>query len=261
MPDRSNAEALFLEHLGSIERAAAIICGKHGVWGDDADDFTAQVKLKVMDDDYAVIRNFRGESSLKTYLGMVVVRQFQEYRRTKSGRWRTSAEARRIGPPAPQLEALVHRDGYRVDQAGQKLRTQGITTDTDTELARLLERLPARSPMRPVHAAPDVVLAGAEGPFHADERVAAAEAGTLRDRVMAALDRAIARLEPEDRMIAMMHFADGYTLAQVARTLRLAQKPLYRRVEKLLKRLLRDMEAEGVRGADVQGILGDEGAA
>jgi RNA polymerase sigma factor (sigma-70 family) len=261
MYDRQSAEALFLEHLGWIERVAAMACARQGVWGAEAEDFAAWVKIRLMEDGYAAIRRFRGESEMKTYLATVVVRQSHDYMRERLGRWRPSAAAERLGPTARDLEALVHRDGYRLGQAGEKLRTAGRTTLSDAELARLLAHLPARAPLRPVEVTAETALLGAESPSRADAGLAAAETGARRGEVMGSLDRALERLEAEDRMIVRMHFAEGRTLADVARALRLEQKPLYRRVERLRKQLRALLESDGVRGADVRGVLGEEGTA
>ena len=258
MHDPLNPEALFLQHVGWIDKVAAIACRKRGMGGDEAEDFAAWVKIRLMEDEYAAIRRFRGEAELKTYLAGVVVRQFHDYMRERLGRWRPSAAAERIGPPAGELEALVHRDGYRLHQAGEKLRTAGRTTLSDRELARLLDRLPSRAPLRPVEVASDAALLAAEGPSRADEGLDAAESDARRGEVMGTLKRVLDALDPEDRMIVQMHFRDGTTLAHVARALRLEQKPLYRRVERLRARLQTLLESEGVRRADVRGVLGEE---
>ncbi|HZG44336.1 MAG TPA: sigma-70 family RNA polymerase sigma factor [Longimicrobium sp.] len=261
MLDRQHSEQLFLEHLGWIERVAAMVCSKQGVWGVEAEEFAAWIKLKLMDDDYAAIRRFRGESSIKTYLATVVTRQFYEYQREQGGRWRPSAAAERLGQLAKELEALVYRDGYRLEQAGEKLRTAGRTTLSDTELGRLLAQVPTRLPLRPVEVPADLVLGGVEGTHRADERVAAAEAEALRGRVLGALERAMARLETEDHAIARMHFQEGRSLADVARALRLDQKPLYRRAERIRVKLRAYLEEEDVGYTDVLGVLWERGAA
>ncbi|HEV2146432.1 MAG TPA: hypothetical protein VGR37_03360, partial [Longimicrobiaceae bacterium] len=155
MPDRKDLEALFLENLGWIERVAASICRRHGFGGDDAEDFASWARLRIVEDDYAVLRKFRGESSVTTYLTVVVAMLFRDYRVSRWGRWRPSAAARRHGRLAVRLETLVHRDGYRLEQAGELLRTTGETDLSERELAELLARLPARSPTRPVEVGPD----------------------------------------------------------------------------------------------------------
>lgn len=260
MPDRQTSEKLFLEHLGWIDRVAAMACSKHGLWGAEAEDFGGWIRIKLMEDDYAVFRSFRGEAGLKTYLASVVVRQFHEYRRQRWGRWRTSVAAQRLGPPAPELEVLVHRDGYSLRQAGEKLRTSGHTTYSDAELARLLQQLPPRAPLRPVEVSSEVALDAAEGTSHADERVTAAEAEEERGRVKSALNRALNQLDPEERLIVRMHFQEERTLAYVARALNLEQKPLYRRVDRLRARLRALLNDEGVQHGDVQNALWEQEA-
>jgi RNA polymerase sigma factor (sigma-70 family) len=166
--------------------------------------------------------------------------------------------AERLGPPAPELEALVHREGYSLQQAGEKLRTSGRTTLSDAELARMLESLPVRGPLRPVEVASDSVLEAVEEASRADQAVDAAEETTRRGEMLDALKRALERMDPEDRMIVRMHFMDGRVLADVARALRLEQKPLYRRVERLRTQLREYLESEGVRDADVRGVVWEE---
>jgi RNA polymerase sigma factor (sigma-70 family) len=255
MLDRDQAEALFLEHLGWINTVASMACAQHGVWGAEAEDFTSWMRLKLMEDDYAALRRFRGDSSVKTYLASVVARSFFSYVRTHRGEWRPSAAAERLGPPAVDLERLVHRDGYTVQQAGEVLRTAGRTTLSDVALARLLAGLPDRPPLRPVELQANAALDATEGDSRADERVVAAESEARSARVAEALERALGELEPEDRLIARMHFGEGRTLAHVARALGLEQKPLYRRVQRLRTRLRTLLEAAGLREDDVQGQL------
>ncbi len=255
MPDRPHFESLFLEHLPWIERVARIACSKHSMWRDEAEDFGSWIKLKLMEDDYAALRRFRGEADVRTYLAVVVTRQFHEYRRARGGRWRASAAAERLGQLAKDLEALVYRDRYTLDQACEKLRTEGRTALSNAELRRLLAQLPGHPRQRPVEVSADAVLEGVQGTSAADKELAQTEAETLRGRVMAALHRVRLRLDPENQEIVRMHFAEGRTLADVARALGLPQKPLYRRVEKLRRWLRAELEAEGVEAEDVSGIL------
>jgi len=261
MPDRQNPQALFLEHREWIDRVAAAVCKRHGVWGQEAEDFASRAREKLIEDDYAVFRQFRGDSALTTYLAAVVTRHFHDYSRERRGRWRASAAAERLGSPAKELEVLVYRDGYRLEQAGEKLRTAGVTDLSDARLARLFASLPVREPLRPTEvSAPDPVLEAAEGSSRADERIMAGEAETRWGGLVGALDRAMARLEPEDLLIARMHFADGRGVADVARALGLEQKPLYGRVKRVRARLRELLEEEGVRGEDVRDVLAEEDA-
>jgi RNA polymerase sigma factor for flagellar operon FliA len=254
MLDRAAAEALLLKHLDWVDRVASKACSSHGVSGADAEDFAGWMRMKLVEDDYAVVRRFQGNSEFKTYLASVVARHAINFVRELKGRWRPSAAAERLGAVAVDLERLVRRDGYTLQQAGEKLRTAGRTTQSDAELARLLGQLPERAPLRPVVGEPATGM-DAPGDSRADERVMEAETGARRAEMMGALDSAMGQLDPEERLILKMHFADGHTLADVARTLRLDQKRLYRRVDRLRDRLRALLESAGLDVDDVHGLL------
>lgn len=255
MVDREAAEALLLKHLDWIDRIASKGCSRYGIRGADAEDFTAKVRMKLMEDDYSVVRRFRSDSELRTYLASVVGRHVVNFVREQRGRWRPSAAAERLGTPAVELEKLVRRDRYTLRQAGEKLRTSGLTTLSDVELARLLGQIPERAPLRPIEGEPSTGLDFARGDSRADERVLNNEADNRRERIGAALATAIGQLEPEDQLIVQMHFIEEKTVANVARALRLEQKPLYRRVERLRARLIKLLEGAGLHRDEVRGLL------
>jgi RNA polymerase sigma factor (sigma-70 family) len=254
MLDQQNPEAIFLKHVGWIDRVAALAARKHGLWDADADDFAAWVKMRMVESGYAVFLKFRGESELKTFITVVIAREAHAYLRELRGRWRPSARAQALGPPAPELEKLVRNDGYTVAQAGEKLRTAGKTDRSDLELARMLAEIPERQPLRPSEVA-DPKLDEAAGSSRADDRLAADENQAYRGEVMAAVARAMERMEPEEQLIVKLRFGQGATLAHVARTLGIEQKPLYRKIEKLRDKLRGLLQGEGLSAAAVREFL------
>src|SRR5215470_20195503 len=91
-------EQLFLSELALIERVIAWVSARRCLWGADAEDFASTVKLRLIENDYEVLGRFEGRSSLKTYLTAVVTRMYLDYQVQRFGKWRPSAEARRLGP-------------------------------------------------------------------------------------------------------------------------------------------------------------------
>lgn len=255
-PERQQAEALFLANLDWINRSTAVLCRRYGLAGDEADDVASWVRLKVIEDDYAPIRKFRGDSSIRTYLVVVVASLFRDYRAGHWGRWRPSAAALRRGRLAVRLETLVYRDGCTLDQAARTLREAGETQQADRQLAELLAELPVRGPLRPyeVGEAPLDAFAAASS---AEERVAEDESERSRQRLFGALERVMARLSDEDRLIIQLQFWKGLSVADVARALTLPQKPLYRRIERILGQLRRELPAEGVQPEQLRDFLGE----
>jgi RNA polymerase sigma factor (sigma-70 family) len=249
-PERQRLEALFLSQLGWIERVVAAISRRNGLARDDADDFASWTTLRLIEEDYAVFRKFRGESALTTYLAVVIAMLFRDYRTHRWGRWRPSAAARRRGSLAIRLETLVHRDGLRLSQAAELLRTAGITDLSDRELATLLNQLPARQPGRPQEV---VSSGGADPPAseHADDLVVADEVAMARK----AIDEQLKRLPLEEQMMLRMRYWEGMTVVEVARGLGLPQKPLYRRLDRALADLRHYLEESGMSQNGVRAAL------
>jgi RNA polymerase sigma factor (sigma-70 family) len=250
MPERSDLEALFLTHLPAVERILGALARRHGVAGDDAEEFAAWAKMRLVENDYAILAKFRGESSITTYLTVVLATLHREYRVTEWGRWRPSAAAQREGPIAVRLETLTERDGMTLGQAAELLRTTGETTLSDRELGALAMRFPMRTPLRPVQVgdpradAPD--RARADDLLEQDQ--AAAECLAARQ----ALDEALGGLPDEDRLVVRLHYMEAMSVADIARGLALPQKPLYKRLDRVLQRLRRELERAGVTREYVQ---------
>jgi RNA polymerase sigma factor for flagellar operon FliA len=258
MPDQTDFSELLLDALPAIEAIAAAICRRYAVRGDDADEFNSWLRERLIENDYALLRKYRpGETQLNTYLTVVATRLFHSHTREIRGRWRSSAAAERLGDVARELEALVYRDGASLSEAGERLRSAGRTDLSDAELARVLAQLPVREPLRPMAVAADP-LEEAPSIAQADDRVWAEEAERQRDTVHAALGRALRNLEPEERTILQMHLGQGRRVADIARALNLDQRSLYRRIQRLVKKLRGEMEAEGISAEDVREVLDEE---
>src|SRR5262249_50271643 len=171
------------------------------------------------------------------------------------GKWRPSAEAKRIGPPAILLERLVSRDGWSIEQAAETMRVNhGIVLDETLRAlcVKLEQRRPARQLVEEEQALD--VPSSAPGP---DANVVRAEQGFLAKRVQTALERARQLLDPEERLILRMRFEDSVPVADIARALHLNQRRLYRTIERLLARIGQSLEAEGISRADVSRLFSE----
>jgi len=256
MLTRDEAEAKFIEELPRLERGIAVLCRRSGLRGDDADDLASWVKLRLVENDYAMLRKFRGESALSTYLTTVTRMLYRDWLVQQRGRWRPSAEAQRQGVVAMQLEAMVYRDGMTLAQAIEALRTARVTDLSDRRLTAIFRTLPMREPLRPRAADADVidVLPDARS---ADDPLVREEAQRRRTAADTALDGALRGLETEDRVLLRLRFWDGLSIADAARALALPQKPLYRRLERLLGQLKERLIAQGVSSAQVRDLRDD----
>lgn len=230
----------FLSNLRLIEKIVAGLCRRHALFGDLADDFGSWVKEKLIEDDYRVLRSFEGRSSFSTFIVVVITNLLRDYNVRRWGRWRASAEAKRLGELAVQLESLLYRDGCSLTEASAVLqsRCEGVS---QRELAELATRVPARVKRREIGDDALHVLEHGDPDPHM-----ALEQEQSRSTIVAQIEAALAAMPAEDQLIMRLRFWDGMTVADIARTLQLEQKPLYRRIERLLAHVKNRLMAVGV---------------
>jgi RNA polymerase sigma factor (sigma-70 family) len=250
-----DAEKLFLSHLSLIERITSFVCHRNRVTGAEAEDFCSTVKLKLIEDDYAVIRKFEGRSQFTTYLTTVIQRIFSDYRTRLWGKWRPSAEAKRLGLTAMTLERLIHRDGYTLGEALQILTTGDGSGGTRRELEDLYRRLPARTkrPMMVDEPIPDRA-APAYGPIE-DGELFDRERRASACRANGVLDQAIGELDLQDRLILRLRFADFLTVPQIADLTKLDSKKIYKRIEKILRGLRSQLAENQIDRMEVDSLI------
>jgi len=234
---------LYVEHLDTITRIAESLCRRNGIRGADAEDFVSEVKLKLLQDDCAVLQKHRGTCSTTTFLTVVIANLFRDHRIKMWGKWRTSAEARRRGEVAVLLEAAVYRDGQSFDEAYNTLARNDHLKVDRAELRKILNELPHRLPRRVDDNASVDDLPAQAG---ADDGILDHERNQRLEAAKAALKRAVAELDHEDGLIIRMHYFQGLSIAEVARGLGIEQKPLYPRLRKLLERLSARLKADGI---------------
>src|SRR5947207_3384167 len=110
-------EELFRTNLALIERVISCVCRRAGLRDADAEDFGSTAKLALIENDYAILRDYEGRAPLGAFLAVVVQRLLSREWVRLRGRWHPSADAERAGPAAVLLEKLTVRDGRSLDEA------------------------------------------------------------------------------------------------------------------------------------------------
>ena len=228
---------LFLTNLPTIESLVQMVARQHRMTWAESEEFASIVRLRLIENDYAILRKFRGGSSLRTYLTVVIARQALDYRDACWGRWRPSRAARRLGRLAVTLEKLIVRDGMPLEDAWKTL-PDNAPMDRE-RLRAFASQLQPRVRRHWVSIQDvDEYETGAADPdfddFMRDHRVAQALQGALRT------------LPPDDSRLLRLRFSEGMSISTIARREGLDQASLYRRVAMLLRRLRRELEARGI---------------
>lgn len=249
----NSPDQLFLEHRPRIQRAARHACRRYRFSPQEAEDFLSEVQVKLIEDEYAVLRKFGGGSSISTYLDVVVHNFARDYVNHLWGKWRPCAEAKRLGPDAELLDRLLHRDGMTLHETTETMLHNYKVDLTAERIAEIAERLPARTPRQQVgeEALASTPAQGDSG----EDRLLTEDRARLRDRVLAVLREELAKLPAEARLILRLR-SEGAKVAQIARALSLDQKALYRSLDKECAKLRAALLARGISEEDVRDLLG-----
>jgi RNA polymerase sigma factor (sigma-70 family) len=245
------SEERFLAALPEIERVIRFVGRRQRLSKTEEDDFAGEVRLAMVEDDYRIVRSFKGPGLLRTYLVTVVHRLYLDFRRKSWGKWRPSASALRLGPTAVRLEALVHRDGLTVSEAIETVRVNFDATETVEELRAVAQALPPRVSRRPV---------GEEALADAAQNAGSGADGALEDaittqRVQLLIDELFALLPAQDRILLRLRFEDDMGVATIARMTGQDQARLYRRFEALLASFRKSFETRGLAWPEVQRMI------
>ena len=251
-----SAERLFVENLRLIDDTIRLVCRNRHCSAEEREDFSSHSRLKFIEDDYAILRKYAGRCSLRTYLVTVIGHQLSDYRRQHWGTWRPSAEARRLGPAAMELDTLLHRDRVPREEAIERLATSGRFAETRDTIRRLSERLPPHYPR--IVEGEDELEDMASPRSTADRELLSQERAATRNSVRAALVGALAELNDEDQLVLRLRFQDEIRVPRIAQILGQDAKMLYRRCDRLREQLRTSLERRGIAGASVMECLGED---
>jgi RNA polymerase sigma factor (sigma-70 family) len=240
---------LFLTNLTVIDQVIDRVCQRAMLRGADAEDFASQAKLALIDDDYAILRKWEG-GSLRAFLAIVIQRLLINEWRSRF-RWVPSADARRLGAAAIELEVRLMRDCRPLAEAVQSVRALHPSMSV-AELERIAAALPRRDPPPRITAmpenAPDILVAHQETDEREVERVSNRASRLVRD--------ALAAMPLDDRMLLRFRFLSSMTIADIARVMNTTQRPLYRRLESLLATLKERLTNEGLDASTLAEVIG-----
>jgi RNA polymerase sigma factor (sigma-70 family) len=261
-PWRESASSLdyrdwLVENLPLVRQVVLAVCQRYRLAADDQAELTSAVSLKLVDDDYAVLRQFKGRSSVRTFLFIVTRRVLLDWRDGQWGKWRASVGARRLGRSAVLLEQLTVRDGLTVDEAIATLGNRRGPAPSSAELRELHAKLPVRAPRRkPLEGlAPheEIVPCAGDRPDAVLERQDLERQAT---RVQQALRGVLVSLDRDERRLLRRRFGRGESVADIARASGVDPKAMYRRFELLLRRIRQALESEALNRSDVRPLVG-----
>jgi len=217
-------------------------------------------------DNYRVLRQFRGNARLSTYITTIVARQAVDMVRKKLGRTREKERAQKYGKTGILIYERVIRQGRPAADVYRELTAdEGISVSLEEieAIARKIKGKKNNPPSPPEMETNPVVKQGislkVEGneneevvipDTHSDPQELLIEA-QRKQRLEEEVGKVLAQLSGEERLLLRMRFpADEgekpRKVEQISKLLGISVKAAYKRIDRLLKKCRRLLEQEGV---------------
>jgi len=252
-----DAATYYKDHLKQISEVISIICRKHAMRGDEEKDFAQQVHLQLIENDYKILRSYKGNSSLKTYLHTVISRIFIDQVRVK---WHPSAEAKRIGETAVELEKLIYRNQYSVHEACQILAANPSTAIDENAAHDMLGRLHVRTPrLNKVDDSEKRLLILPDPAPDPETLIAHKQFLRKKQQMIAIIGNIIPSLSTEDKLLIKLLFLSGHRISEIARLLGKDDHQLYKRTKSILQKMREAVADAGLVESDIRESLAATG--
>ncbi len=248
-----NYQRLLVDHLSVVDQIVRTTGRRRHLAAPELEDFSGFVRLRLVENDYAILRKFQNRSSLFTYLSAVIERLSLDYCAEQWGRWRASAMAERLGPAAVVLERLVSRDGHTLEEALEIIRSSHSLGLDKAGLLKLWAQLPQRVRTTDVG---EEAAAAVPSPLTSEERVDAAAFHENIERIGRALKAALDQLSAQERVVLALRFDQDMSMVQIAKLTGSSVPTLHRRLEKAVTLLRASLSRSGLERHEIMELIG-----
>jgi RNA polymerase sigma factor (sigma-70 family) len=236
----------------------------------EALELSNQVLDTLERNNYKVLREFKGNSRLTTYLTAIISRQAVDLIRKKLGRDREKERAKEFGDVGLLVYQRVIKDGYPLSDVFEELQTNHGFSGSMEELETIVQKIKGKGKRKNPRVS---LLNGSnsstngsavkngttiginENEFVIPDTQSDPEKIVMEDqrkrKMQEVIQDIIAQLNGEERILLRMRFPSGegetpHTVAQVSNILGITQKAVYKRMTRLLKKCKELLDREGV---------------
>ncbi|MGK5092477.1 sigma-70 family RNA polymerase sigma factor [Deltaproteobacteria bacterium TL4] len=244
----------FLErHFNDIEKVIKNIASRHHMNQEEVEEFTSEVHVKLVENDYAIIRSFNGKSAFKTYLFTIFGRFFVDFLRSRKGRWRPSRESLKIGPVAVKLEELVYKERHSYEEAYRILIINYQFQINIADFQKLVSTLKRTPPIRGEEQASVAVSVDDADPEFVFTH---SQFQSKMEKLYHLMGIMVQDIEKEEeRFILKMRFESGYSITQIALLLGKNRSHINFLLNALLKRFRTEILSSGITLEDAKEVL------
>lgn len=254
--DCSEAKRLFVSNLTVTNKIIEKYCRMHNVRGNEVDDCRSYVYEKLIDNDYKKIREFKGNSSYKTFITVVITRILIDRKRLSSRKWKPSKKAIEIGKEAVILEELVYCKDCSFEEAYNILTTNhNIPIDRD-KAYEIVTQLQGRNIRRKRHKKVEIDENGYGIHSISPEEAAIDEENLkIKEQLYIIIKEMHESLSNEERLLLKMRFEDDISISKIARILKMNRSDVDKKLKAIIRRFKDKILTKGISIDSIRDIL------
>lgn len=214
--------------------------------------------------DYRVLKEFKGNSRLTTYLTAIISRHAVDLIRKKLGRDREKERAKEWGDVGLLVYRRVIKNGYPLGDVFNELQTNGSFSGSMEELETMVHKIKGKNPHTSHSSNGNSVVKNGKT-VNENEYVIPDTKGDPQEilmekqrheKIRRVLQSIIAPLSGEERLLLRMRFPaheeeQPRSVEQISHALGITQKAVYKRITRLMKKCRDKLQQEGVTVHDL----------
>lgn len=222
---------------------------------------------KLRDKDYKVLKQFKGNARITTYITAIISNQAVDLIRKKKGRAREKERARKFGDLGEKIYDMILVEGLSPSHAYDELKSEFNFNGSLEDLQSIVEKIRGRGRLErgAASASGSRVVKEGERNIETGELIIADTRKTPEDSVIEAqrdekikevLTGIISQLKGEERLMLRMRFPfseneEAKDIDQIARLLGVSKKAVYNRISRVLKKCREMIINSGVNFDDL----------
>mgnify|MGYP003934770699 CR=1 FL=1 len=264
--DDNHYQGIIHRHIKFIEsQCRKIIMKNYGSFSSAQNDIAIENEIlelnnivldKLKEKNYKVLKQFKGNASISTYITAIISHKAVDLIRKKKGRGREKERAKKYGDAGERIYQMVFVDRMNISAAYSELKEKFDFDGTPEDIEAIVEKIRGKGRL-------DTSTPSSQGNRLIKQGVRSIETGEViiadtgnnpedllmesrrEKKVKEAIDKIVSQLKGEERLILRMRFPAAVDekpqdIDRIARLLGISKKAVYNRISRTLKRC-RDM--------------------
>jgi len=270
--DGSHYQGIIHNHIKFIElQCRNIVMKNYGALPPAQNDIAIENEVlelnnivldKLKEENYKVLKQFKGNASISTYITAIISHKAVDLIRKKKGRGREKERAKKYGDLGEKIYRMVFVERMNISTAYSELKEKFDFKGTPEDIDALVEKIRGKGRLAAGHSSSpgNHVIKQGKQSSETGEVMIADTGNNPEDVIIEAqrekkvkevIDKIVSQLKGEERLILRMRFPAAEDekpkdIDRIARLLGISKKAVYNRISRILKRCREMMINNGV---------------